>query len=50
MDLITYIKKEEPVEYVLTINDQGKVQELTISEDVTTVKLFSDIKISIRLQ
>ncbi|XP_037042324.1 gastrula zinc finger protein XlCGF58.1-like isoform X2 [Bradysia coprophila] len=35
MDSITYIKKEEPVEYVLTADDQGKVQDLTIPKEVT---------------
>lgn len=31
MDLTTYIKKEEPVEFVLTADDQGKVKEQSIS-------------------
>lgn len=39
MDLITFIKKEEPVEYVLTTDDQGKVQELTISKEVKVTTL-----------
>lgn len=37
MDLITFIKKEEPVEYVLTTDDQGKVKEESISKEMTVI-------------
>lgn len=35
MDLVTFIKKEEPVEYVLAADDSGKVEEPAISKDIT---------------
>lgn len=35
MDLITYIKKEEPVEFVLTTDDQGKINEQSITKEIT---------------
>lgn len=35
MDLITYIKKEEPVEYVLATDDNGKIEEKPISNEIT---------------
>lgn len=34
MDLITYIKKEEPVEYVLDTDDKGKIEEKAISNEI----------------
>lgn len=33
--LITFIKKEEPVEYVLTTDDQGKNKDEQTSVDMT---------------
>lgn len=34
MDLTTYIKKEEPVEFVLTADDQGKAKEQSNSNGI----------------
>lgn len=39
MDLVTFIKKEEPVEFVLTTDDQGNVKEQSISSKITVIAM-----------
>lgn len=34
MDLITFIKKEEPVEYILTAEDSGNVKEQALTKEI----------------